>query len=365
MEGARSGQIRASPASRPAVANPVQYPVRQRLGQADASGQLGLKDEKNGGRLMAKRSRAAGRSTGKTVPGVVEVPKGTRPDGPVEGIYYIDTGDCELIADQDNSTGWLLRINGVMSSHIDLADPLFLDFEYMRWISALAESRWSRETGPRLRALHLGGGACSLARYFHAAYPEARQVVVELDGKLAGYVRGWFDLPKAPLMRLRVGEAREVTENLTPHTRDLIIRDVFAGSMTPRPLTTREFNQHAKRVLAPGGIYVVNSGDGPDLRNAREDAATIADTFEHTVIIADPAMLKGRRYGNMVMAGSDLPFDDDPQLARRLLGGAVPAHIWNDAKVRAFAAGAPVRHDPPAPPTPQTTQTPQIPSSAP
>ena len=296
---------------------------------------------------MAKRGKGRGAQT--AGPGVVEVPKGSRPAGPVAGVYYIDTGDCELIPDQDNSTGWLLRINGVMSSHIDLADPLFLDFEYMRWIAALVESRWPREPGPRLRALHLGGGACSLARYFHAAYPDARQVVVELDGKLADYVRGWFDLPKAPLLRLRVGEAREVTEGLTPQTRDLIIRDVFAGSLTPRPLTTREFIGHAKRVLAPGGIYVVNSGDAPDLRNAREDAATIADAFAYTVIIADPAMLKGRRYGNMVMAGSDVPFDEDPGLARRLLGGAVPAHIWNDEKVRAFAAGAAVRHDPKAP----------------
>ena len=74
------------------------------------------------------------------------MPKGTRPDGPVEGVYYIDTGDCELIADQDNSNGWLLRINGVMSSHIDLADPLFLDFEYMRWMAALVESRWPPES---------------------------------------------------------------------------------------------------------------------------------------------------------------------------------------------------------------------------
>ena len=293
---------------------------------------------------MAKRGR--GRGAGTAEPGVVEIPKGSRPAGPVAGVYYIDTGDCELIPDQDNSTGWLLRINGVMSSHIDLADPLFLDFEYMRWIAALVESRWPRESRPKLRALHLGGGACSLARYFHAAYPDARQVVVELDGKLADYVRGWFDLPKAPLLRLRVGEAREVTESLTPQTRDLIIRDVFAGSLTPRPLTTREFTEHAKRVLAPDGVYVVNSGDAPDLKNAREDAATIADAFAHTVIIADPAMLKGRRYGNMIMAGSDRPFDDDPGLARRLLGGAVPAHIWNDDKVRAFAAGAPVRHDP-------------------
>ncbi len=302
---------------------------------------------------MARRGKPGGRGSRATA-GVVEIPKGTRPDGPVEGVYYIDTGDCELIADQDNSTGWLLKINGVMSSHIDLADPLFLDFEYMRWMAALIESRWppsEASSGPKLRGLHLGGGACSLARYFHAAYPDARQVVVELDGKLAEYVRGWFDLPKAPLLRLRVGEAREVTEALTADTRDFIIRDVFAGALTPRPLTTQEFTRHAKRVLAPGGIYVVNSGDAPDLKNAREDAATIAASFKHTVIIADPAMLKGRRYGNMVMAGSDTPFGDDPKLHRRLLGGAVPAHLWDDAQVRAFAAGSPVRHDPPATPS--------------
>ncbi|MGO4584837.1 spermidine synthase [Arthrobacter sp. 2RAF6] len=292
---------------------------------------------------MAKRGK--GRGAGQAA-GVIEVPAGTKPNGPVEGVYYIDTGDCELVADPDNSNGWLLKINGVMSSHIDVAEPLFLDFEYMRWIAALVESKWPPESKPKLRALHLGGGACSLARYFHAAYPDARQVVVELDGKLAEYVRGWFDLPKAPLLRIRVGEAREVTEGLTPDTRDLIIRDVFAGAFTPRALTTREFNDHAQRVLAPGGLYVVNSGDAPDLKNAREDAATIADTFAHTMIIADPAMLKGRRYGNMIMAGSHEPFGDDPQLARKLLGGAVPAHIWNDAKVRAFAVGAQIRHDP-------------------
>jgi spermidine synthase len=293
---------------------------------------------------VAKRGK--GRGTGQ-IAGVVEVPAGTKPNGPLEGVYYIDTGDCELVADPDNSNGWLLKINGVMSSHIDVAEPLFLDFEYMRWIAALVESKWPPESKPKLRALHLGGGACSLARYFHAAYPDARQVVVELDSKLAEYVRGWFDLPKAPLLRIRVGEAREVTESLTPETRDLIIRDVFAGAFTPRALTTREFNDHAQRVLAPGGLYVVNSGDAPDLKNAREDAATIADTFAHTMIIADPAMLKGRRYGNMIMAGSHEPFGDDPQLARKLLGGAVPAHIWNDAQVRAFAVGAHIRHDPP------------------
>jgi len=90
---------------------------------------------------MAKRGRSGNRSGIRPVAGVVEMPAGSRLSGPVGGIYYIETGDCELIADQDNSTGWLLKINGVMSSHIDLADPLFLDFEYMRWTAALIESR--------------------------------------------------------------------------------------------------------------------------------------------------------------------------------------------------------------------------------
>ncbi|MBF4994716.1 fused MFS/spermidine synthase [Arthrobacter gandavensis] len=264
--------------------------------------------------------------------------------GPVAGRYEIDTGTCELLPDQFSSTGWLLKINGVHSSHIDLADPRELDFEYMRWIAALVESRFPADT--RLRALHLGGGACSMARYFADAYPGARQVVVELDGKLAELVRGWFDLPRSPLMRLRVGEAREVTESLSEASRDLIIRDVFAGDKTPVPLTSAEFLVHAKRVLAVDGLYVVNCGDSPDLKTARREAATVASAFRHTAIVADPAMLKGRRFGNIIIAGSDVPFAEDASLPRTLLGGAMPARLWEDAKVRSFGRGSAVIHDP-------------------
>ncbi|CEA07055.1 Spermidine synthase [Arthrobacter saudimassiliensis] len=263
--------------------------------------------------------------------------------GPVAGTYEIDTGTCELVPDRFNTNGWVLMINGVHSSHIDLSAPKLLEFEYMRWIAALVESEWPPET--RLRALHLGGGACSLARAFAATYPKARQVVVELDGRLAELVRGWFDLPRAPLLRLRVGEAREVTESLTDNTRDVIIRDVFAGDRTPVPLTTAEFTAQASRVLDVGGVYVVNCGDGPQLRTARREAATIGAAFRYTAAIADPAMLKGRRRGNIILAGSDRPFALSPGLPRTLLGGGVPAQLWDDAQVRRFAAGAAVLRD--------------------
>lgn len=263
--------------------------------------------------------------------------------GPVPGIHTIDTGTCELVSDRFNPNGWVLHVNGVPSSHIDLADPARLDFEYMRWISSLATSQWPSTA--RLRALHLGGGACSLARSFAVTFPDARQVVVELDGALAGLVRDWFDLPRAPLLRIRVGDARAVTESLSDNSRDLIIRDVFAGSRTPEPLTTLEFVEQAKRVLDSDGVYVVNCGDSPDLAMARREAATISAAFAHTVIIADPAMLKGRRYGNVIIAGSDGSLGEDPGLARELLGGGVPAHLWHNTQVTRFISGAQILRD--------------------
>jgi len=196
-----------------------------------------------------------------------------------------------------------------------------------------------------------------MARYFAAVYPEARQVVVEIDGRLAELVRHWFDLPRAPLLRIRVGEARQVLTSLSDGTRDVIVRDVFAYSRTPVALTTVQFTRHARRVLAPGGVYVVNCGDFRDLTVAKREAATIGEVFEHTAIIADPAMLKGRRYGNVVIAGSDLPLGDSPALARDLLGGAVPAQIWQGEQVLKFAAGARVLDDSEATTPPGTKST--------
>ncbi|MCC9067473.1 spermidine synthase [Arthrobacter cryoconiti] len=263
--------------------------------------------------------------------------------GPVAGLYSTDTGTAELIADADNANGWLLMLNGAQSSHVDLADPLRLEFEYMRWIMALVEDRWA--PGAKLRTLSLGGAACSMPRYLVAAFPNSRNVVVEIDGKLAHYVRSWFDLPRAPLLKLRVGEAREVTQSLSEASRDLIIRDVFSGTRTPHALTTSEFTDIAKNVLMPDGVYIVNCGDSPTLLTARREAATIAAAFEYVVIIADPAMLKGRRSGNIIIAGSQAPLGDGAALPRRLLGGAMPAQLWGRAKVRQFGQSATVLTD--------------------
>lgn len=273
------------------------------------------------------------------------------PEALVEGTYPIDTGIAELIEDDYTPGGWVLEINGMESSHIVLGQPRELDFEYMRWLAAVIEPFVDTHLDPaHLRITHLGGGACSMARYLADVYPASHNTVVELDGKLAAYVREWFDLPKSPTIKIRVGEARAVTEGFAPASRDIIIRDVFAGYITPEPLTTLEFTQLAERSLAPNGLYIINCGDDRSLAGARAEAAAIAQVFEHTCIVADPAMLKGRRKGNVIIAGSHAPLPVAGDLAtaaitKRLLGGGVPAQYKDDTWVRDFARSATPRRD--------------------
>lgn len=266
-----------------------------------------------------------------------------RPSGPATGVHEINTGTCELSRDRFARDGWILTVNGAESSHVDPADPQRLDFEYMRWFAALIEPRWRDDA--RLRVLHLGAGACSMARYLADAYPRSRQVAVEIDGELARLVREWFDLPRAPRLRLRVGDARAVLESLRADTRELIIRDVFSGAATPAEVTTAEFTEQVRRVLVPGGIYMVNCADTRSLAMARREAATIAQSFAHAVMVADPAMLAGRRTGNVVIAGSDEPLGETPGTLRTLLYGAVPATLWDTGKVVRFASGSRVLRD--------------------
>ena len=111
--------------------------------------------------------------------------------GAVAGVYPISTGEAELVPDGYHADGWLLLVNGVQSSHVIVGQPRMLDFEYMRWIAAVLDSHIQTHLNPeKLRITHLGGGACSLARYCADVYPNSRNTVVELDAKLDMCVSG-------------------------------------------------------------------------------------------------------------------------------------------------------------------------------
>ncbi|WP_420115224.1 spermidine synthase [Pseudactinotalea sp.] len=259
------------------------------------------------------------------------------PDAPVP----TSLGTVELRSDSD---GVMLLLDGVESSHLDLDDAVHLVFEYMQQMQAVL--RATHPGAERLRALHLGGAGCAFARAVDAEWPQARQIAVEIDALLATYVRDWFDLPRSPRLRIRVGDARHELVTFVDGTLDVVVRDAFSGRHVPEHMRTQEFTTEVARRLRPGGLYLANLADSPPLRGARREAATVRSVFSHVVAIGEPGVLKGRRYGNIVLAASDQPVHR-AGLTRALRSLPVPAGIIGEAEIEDFVAGASVLTDPP------------------
>ncbi|MFK4728715.1 fused MFS/spermidine synthase [Agromyces mediolanus] len=247
---------------------------------------------------------------------------------------------------------WTLYVDGTPQSHVELGRPEWLGFEYVRRIGHAIDL--VRPEGEPITALHLGGGALTLPRYVIATRPGSRQQVIELESELVELVREVLPLPRGAQLRVRHGDARAVLQKLPAGLDgavDLAVVDIFSGARTPAHVTSTEFYGLLRPRLAPGGIVAANVADGAGLAFARTQAATLAHVFGHVALAADPSMLKGRRFGNVVMYASDaeLPFGELP---RRLASDPAPAKLIDGEELRRFIAGAPVVTDATAVPSP-------------
>jgi spermidine synthase len=257
----------------------------------------------------------------------------------------------ELLADPDRPRAWTLLVASTPQSYVDLDDPRYLDFEYMQRLGHVLDLA-APEDAP-LRVLHLGGGALSLARYVAATRPGSSQLAIDSDAAVVDLVRERLPL-RQPARRsaprpgsgartgrvtVRVGDARAVLSELRARSYDIVIADVFAGARTPAHLTSVEFAAAVRAVLAPTGIFGVNIGDGPPLAHARARAASARAVFADTCLMADAPVLRGRRFGNLVLAGSDskLPVDG---LTRRVAADPFPARLLHGDDLDKFIAGA-------------------------
>ncbi|MGC1284516.1 MAG: spermine synthase, partial [Streptosporangiaceae bacterium] len=109
----------------------------------------------------------------------------------------------ELLRDADRPNAWLLLIDGVPQSHVDLDDPLYLDFEYVRRIGHLIDL--AAPPGTPLRVLHLGAGGLTLARYVAATRSGSSQLAAESDAEVAALVRRRLPLNQPGRSRTRAG----------------------------------------------------------------------------------------------------------------------------------------------------------------
>ncbi|MFJ6656036.1 spermidine synthase [Streptomyces sp. NPDC091377] len=252
-------------------------------------------------------------------------------------VEAVDGGLAELIPDRDRARAWTLLIDGAPQSHVDLDDPAFLSFEYQRRLGHVVDL--AAPPGRPLRAVHLGGGALTLARYVAATRPRSTQQVVERDAALVRLVRRDLPLDPAARIRVRSTDAREGLAKVADGWADLVLLDVFSGARTPAHLTSTEFLDEVRRALRPGGLYAANLADGPPLAHLRGQIATVAARFAEAALVADPAVLRGKRFGNAVLVACDAPLPL-AELTRRAASDPHPARVEHGRTLTDFTGGA-------------------------
>ncbi len=261
----------------------------------------------------------------------------------------VDGGEARLVPDPDRPRAWELLLDGAPQSHVDLDDPTRLVFEYQRRLAHVVDL--AAPPGRALAVVHLGGGALTLARYVAATRPRSAQQVAEPDARLTALVRRELPLPDGARVRVRSADARAMLRKLPDGWAGLVILDVFQDARTPAHCTSGEFLDEVRRVLAPGAWYAANVTDGPPLAHLRAQAATVADRFGAVCLLAEPAVLRGRRFGNgvLVAADGDLPV---AELTRRCAGDPYAARVLAGRELLDFAGGAAVVTDAAAAPSP-------------
>jgi hypothetical protein len=262
----------------------------------------------------------------------------------------VQFGRAELLADADRPRGWLLLLDRIRQSYVDLDDPTYLDFEYTR---ILADVLDALPPGP-LSVTHVGGGALTLPRYIAGTRPGSSQIVLEPDAALTAFVRDRLPLERGSRIRVRAVEGRVGLGSLPAASADVVVLDAFSGGRVPADLTTVEAVATAARVLRPQGVLLANLADGPPLRYARRVVASIRTALPAVVVIADAGVLRGRRFGNICLAAT--PAGLPVAAIRRAAACAdFPRRVLAGADVRDFVESAapltdadPVRS--PAPP---------------
>ncbi len=236
---------------------------------------------------------------------------------PTPGKYPVRFGTAELLCDADRPNAWMISVDGVAQSHVNLDDPTDLEFDYVRRIADVVDCLGE---GP-LDALHVGGAACTLPRYVAATRPRSRQLIFDADGELVELIREQLGLKG---LKVRVGDGREGVTSRYDASADLVVVDAFERGVFAGGLATAEFTNEVARVLRPSGAYLTNVSDGPNLPFLRRFLATLATSFPQVALLAEPGVLRGRRFGNIVVAASRIALPV-AELTRRAASSAYPA----------------------------------------
>jgi spermidine synthase len=234
----------------------------------------------------------------------------------------------ELVVDDEHPGGTMLLMDSVRQSYVDLDDPTYLDFEYVQFFASVLATL---PDGP-LAVTHIGGGGLTLPRYVNATRPGSSQIVLEPDAELTELVRSRLPLPRGHRIRVRPVDGQTGIGQLADKSADLVVLDAYADGRVPAELTSVEFFTDVSRVLKSDGVLLSNVVDEPGLRYIGRVIAGLRAVFGEVMLVSSADVLKGRRFGNVVLAAASTPFDTD-ELRHQITRQPFPAGVRDGAQL--------------------------------
>lgn len=210
-----------------------------------------------------------------------------------------------LQADPKRPNGYELILNDTYNSYVDLKDPTYLGYPYIRWIVAAVDAK----TPPPkpLDMIVVGGGAFTLPRWLEATHPGSSSETLEVDPGIIDIDEERLGLRTSPDLKAVVGDARITMREVESDSADVVVGDAFSGFTVPWHLTTTEWIEEVKRVLKPDGLYAMNLIDLGPLDFFEAETATLLDVFAHVEFLTYPKE-NGEPFGdNVVLLASDSP----------------------------------------------------------
>ena len=112
-------------------------------------------------------------------------------------------------------------------------------------------------------------------------------------------MRERLPLPRESGVRVRSEGGRTALAARADANADLVVLDAYDGGRVPGELTSTQHAADVARVLRPSGLWIANLADSPPLTFVRRFLAGV--TLRDVRLLAEPAVLRGRRYGNLIV----------------------------------------------------------------
>lgn len=91
-------------------------------------------------------------------------------------------------------------------------------------------------------------------------------------------------------------------------------------------------------------MLLVNEADGAHLQYTRRLVATLRSVLPDALLRADASVLKGRRFGNVVLAASRAPLPVEP-ITRAAAGAMFPQRVVHGGELADLVGGAVILTD--------------------